>query len=164
MLLLGSKRDTPSSVWSARKFMLASPDEVLSALTDPETIAAWAPVRFEIDGLAGSRLRPGSVERVSGSLAGVRAAFDVDVHEADDGGLKLVAHGPVTLEVSYSFLADDDGTLVDAEVRIRRSGGLTTQLLGGAVAALLNAGALACALGRIESSLGCPAEAALVAA
>lgn len=166
MLLLRSKRDTPTqeSVWTAREHMFASPDEVLRAMTDPDAIAAWAPVSFEVDGLAGSQLRAGSVERVSGSLAGIRTAFEVEVHAADVSGLELVARGPVALEVSYRFRDRAEGTDVEAAVRIRRQRGLGTQVLASAVAALLNAGALRSALRRIEGSLACPLEPELIAA
>ena len=46
---------------------------------------------------------------------------------------------------------------VHARVGIRRRRGLTAQLLQAAVAALLNAGALARALRKLEDSLGAPA-------
>src|SRR5436305_1723731 len=164
MLLLGTRTDEPSGsgVWTARTRMCADAEDVLSALTDPAAIAAWAPVRFEVDGLAGSRLQAGSRERVTGSLAGIRAAFEIEVLSADYDSLELVASGPVELGVSYRFFEDDDGVIVEAAVRISRQRGLSSQLLAAAVSALLNAGALRSALRRIEDSLGQPAEAELV--
>jgi len=95
-------------------------------------------------------------ERVSGSIAGIAAAFDVEVMRADTKGLELVADGPISLDVNYSFTEHDDGVSVHARVGIRRRRGLTAQLLQAAVASLLNAGALARALRKLEDSLGAP--------
>jgi len=98
-------------------------------LTDPAAIAGWAPVNFEVDGLAGGRLAAGRRERVSGSIAGIGATFDVEVMRADTKGLELVADGPISLDVNYSFTEHDDGVSVHARVGIRRRRGLTAQLL-----------------------------------
>jgi hypothetical protein len=116
------------------------------------------------EGLAGSRLHAGSRERVSGSIAGVRTTFDVEVRSADRERLELVARGPVSLDVAYRFEEHDAGVRVDAQVGIQRQRGLTAQLLRAAVGALLNAGALGSALGRTEASLSAPLEADLLAA
>jgi hypothetical protein len=151
-------------VWSASAHMLSDPDEVLDALTDPGAIAQWAPISFEVDGLARGRLRAGSRERVSGSIAGIRATFDVEVTRADRQRLELVARGPVSLDVAYSFSEHDGGVVVDAHVGVRRQRGLTAQVLRAAVGALLNAGALRSALRRIEASLPCARGVELVAA
>jgi hypothetical protein len=162
MLLLGPK--TEQNVWTARARMCASPDEVLDALTDPDRIAEWAPVGFEVEGLAGGRLCAGSRARVSGSLAGIGAAFDVDVRRAGLDGLELVASGPVAIDVSYRFRDHDDGVLVDVAIELRRRSGLTAQVLRAALTTLMNAGVLGSALRRLEASLSCPLEAELVAA
>ncbi len=161
MLLLRTNTSPGPSqdVWTARTHLCAQAHDVLSALTDPTAIAQWAPVSFEVDGLAGSRLRAGSRERVTGSLAGLRTAFEVEVHRADTDGLELVARDPVALEVSYRFRQQRTGLLVEAAVRVRRQRGLGAQVLRAAVAALLNAGALACALRRLEASLAVRAQA-----
>ncbi len=166
MLLLrgNGSGSTGQDGWSAQAQMRADADEVLDALTDPAAIAAWAPVRFEVDGLAGGRLRPGGRERVTGSLAGIRTTFDVEVYRADAAGLELVARGPVVLRVAWRFRDLDEGVLVDASVRIDREGGLTAQLLRAALATLLNAGALASALRRLELSFAGARENELVAA
>ena len=165
MLLLRSTSGSPSAeVWTARATLRSDPDEVLRALTRPDSIAQWAPVSFDVDGLAGSRLRAGSRERVSGSIAGITATFDVEVTRADRERLELVARGPVALDVAYSFRELGDGVIVNAQVGVRRQGGLAGQVLRAAVGALLNAGALASALRRLESSLSCPCEAELLAA
>lgn len=155
-----SERD----VWTASAHMRSDVHEVLGALTRPAAIAAWAPINFEVDGLAGSRLRTGSRERVTGSLAGIKATFEVEVTRADAERLELVAHGPVSLDVAYGFTEHDRGVLVDASVGVRPQRGLTAQVLRAAVGALLNAGALRTALRRMEDSLSCPLEAELLAA
>ena len=162
MLLLGPK--TEENVWTAQAAMHAYPDEVLDALTDPSAIAAWAPIGFEVDGLDGERLRAGSRAKVRGSLAGIGAAFDVEVHRADSTGLELEARGPVALDVSYRLRDHTEGVLVEVAVGVRRRGGLTAQLLRAAVTTLMNAGALGSALRRLEASLDCPLHAQLAAA
>ena len=165
MLLLRSSSDSPSAdVWTASATLRSDPDEVLRALTSPASIAQWAPVSFDVDGLAGSRLRAGSRERVSGSIAGITATFEVEVRRADTERLELVARGPVALDVAYSFSELGDGVIVSARVGVRRERGLTAQVLRAAVGALLNAGALASALRRLESSLSYPCQPELLAA
>jgi hypothetical protein len=166
MMLLKTLTGSSSEpdVWTASADLRSDADGVLGALTKPDAIADWAPVNFEVDGLAGSRLRAGSRERVSGSLAGIKATFEVEVTRADTERLELVARGPVSLDVAYSFTEHDRGVLVDASVGIRPQRGLTAQVLRAAVGALLNAGALRTALRRLEGSLSCPFEAELVAA
>jgi hypothetical protein len=151
-------------VWTARAELCADVRQVLSALTDPAAISRWAPVSFEVDGLAGGRLRAGSCERVSGSIAGIRATFEVEVHSADTDGLKLVARGPVALDVAYSFREHEDGVTVEAAVGVRRQRGIAAQVLRAAVAALLNGGALTSALGRLDDALSPRLEPELVAA
>ena len=156
--------ESEPDMWTASAHVRNDVDEVLGALTEPAAIAQWAPVNFEVDGLAGRRLRAGSRERVSGSLAGIKATFDVEVTRADTERLELVAHGPVSLDVAYSFTEHEQGVLVDASVGIQPQRGLTAQVLRAAVGALLNAGALRTALRRLEGSLHCPLQAELLAA
>src|SRR5262249_53620601 len=147
-----------SDVWTASAWLDSDLDGVLRALTDPAAIACWAPVRFEVDGLAAGRLAAGARERVSGSLAGIAAGFDVEVLRADARGLELVADGPISFDVDYSFTEHDDGVSVHVRVGIRRRRGLSAQLFQAAVVALLNAGALARALGKLEDALGAGAS------
>lgn len=128
--------------------------EVLAALTDPELIAAWAPVGFALDRPGASRLQTGSHERVSGSLAGVRASFEIDVMRAEPGRLELVAEGPLGMDVAYRFREQGGYVALVASVSLHRRGGLTGQILRGAVAALLNAGALDRALSRLAEVVG----------
>ena len=66
------------STWTATARSQAAPEDVLAALIDPDAIARWAPVAFEIEDDS-SRLRPGTRTRVSGKLGGVRVGFDVEV-------------------------------------------------------------------------------------
>ena len=94
MLLLTGNTQETAEVWSARAVVRAEPRDVLAALTDPELIAAWAPVGFELEDPDAPPLRAGSHERVCGSLAGVKAFFDVDVSCAELGRLELVADRP----------------------------------------------------------------------
>lgn len=151
-------------MWTAHAQLRSDVVSVLEALTDPALIACWAPVNFEIDGLAGGRLRAGSRERVRGSIGGIGTVFEVEVERANIAGLELVARGPVWLDVSYRLRELGDVVNVEAAVSIRRRGGITASILRAAVAALMNAGALGMALRRLENSLALPAEAELVAA
>lgn len=164
MLFLRGNDGVEQDVWSARACVDAETHEVLQAITDPAAIAAWAPVSFEVEDLEGNRLRAGSRARVTGSLAGIRVTFEVEVLSADSDGLELVASGPVSFDVRYVFSYDDSGLVVDASVRLRRQAGLTAHILQAAVTTLLNAGALESALGRLETALGRTAGAELLAA
>lgn len=148
-------------VWKASRFISADPPDVLASLTDPELIGLWAPIDFEFDGLRGRRLRPGSHAYVNGSLAGVAAEFEVDVLRADEEGFDLEARGPVAFDVAYRIAPDDDGVVVDAEIKLGRERGLNARVLRAATSALLSDGALDRALGKLAGELD---EAALLAA
>ncbi len=158
MLLLGGNAHDATEVWSARAAVPADAREVLAALTDPELIAAWAPVGFELEDGCPALLRAGSHERVSGSLAGVRAGFEIEVHRAGPDRLELVAKGPVSMDVAYRLREQGGRVVVDASVGLRRCDGLTAKILRGAAVALLNAGALERALQGLAESLGAPAR------
>jgi hypothetical protein len=162
MFLLTGNKDaaTEHQVWTARCEFVASPGEVLEALTDPRMIARWAPVDFELDGLETSRLCPGCEVRVSGTIAGVRAAFDVEVSDADERGLELSARGPVSMDVNYSFEQRGQMVLVEGRVALCAGRGLSGQVLRAATSALLNAGVLGRALRRLDAALGEPTLAA----
>jgi hypothetical protein len=165
MVLLGANTgSSDAEAWTASANLHSDADAVLRALTDPTSVACWAPVSFEVEGLAGGRLRTGSRERVSGSIAGVKATYDVEVTRADRQRLELVANGPVSLDVAYGLNEHEDGVIVEARVAIRRQRGFTAQVLRAAVAAVLSAGALRTALRRLESSLSGPREVELFAA
>ena len=75
--------------------------------------------------------------------------FDVEVHTADHERLELSAQGPIVLDVRYDLTPDDCGAALRASVSLRRGGGLTGRLVANAAAALLSAGALDGAAGRI---------------
>src|SRR5262249_16005757 len=89
------------ATWTAKTRLPAPPDAVLAVLTDPDEIGRWAPVGFELVDYEGRRLVAGDRVRVRGALAGPSVSFDVDVAEADDGRLALIATGPITLDVDY---------------------------------------------------------------
>jgi hypothetical protein len=137
------------SEWSATARANATPGQVLQVLTYPEEIRRWSPVDFDLEDLEGRRLAPGARGRVTGRLAGVTVGFDVEVHTADEARLELSAEGPIALDVRYELSGDDSGAELNASVSLRRGGGLTGRLVANATAALLSAGALDGAAGRI---------------
>jgi hypothetical protein len=128
--------------WTTSTQVKAAPEQVLEVLTDPESIRLWSPIDFDVEDLDGLRLEAGSTARVTGKLAGVRVAFDVEVHAADEDGLELTAHGPIGIDVRYELFPAPAGSEVRASVVLRRGGGITGRLLSQATAALLSAGAL----------------------
>lgn len=135
--------------WTSTARANATADQLLEVLTHPEEIRRWSPVDFDLDDLDGRRLAAGTRGRVTGKLAGVRVGFDVEVHVADRARLELSAQGPIGLEVRYELTADDAGAELTASVSLRHSAGLTGRLVANATAALLSAGALDGATGRI---------------
>ena len=135
--------------WSATTTTKATPGQLLEVLTHPEGIRRWSPVEFDVDDLDSRRLAPGTRARVTGKLAGVRVGFDVEVHAADHDVLELSADGPVGLDVRYELAPADTGSELYASVSLRRGGGITGRLVANATAALLAAGALEGAAGRI---------------
>ena len=98
--------------------MPGSPTDVLAFLTEPEAIALWAPVPFEVLALDGEKLRSGSRARVGGRLAGRLVEFDVEVLQASDGRLELIAHGPIALGVRYVLRPLGERSVVDASVSV----------------------------------------------
>jgi uncharacterized protein YndB with AHSA1/START domain len=135
--------------WTATTTVDARPEAVLDILTDPEACARWAPIAFDVEDLRTPRLRCGSRARVSGKLAGRRVGFDVEVHEAVDGRLRLSAEGPVGFDVRYDLAPAPCGSEVRAAVTVRPARGLTGRLLAEATNALLAAGALQAAVSRL---------------
>jgi hypothetical protein len=135
--------------WTATARANATPSEVLEVLTRPDQIRRWSPVDFDLDELEGRRLAPGSRGRVSGRLAGVPVSFDLEVHAAGDGRLQLSADGPVSLDVLYELSPDEAGAKLNASISLGRGGGLTGRIVANAATALLKAGALEGATGRI---------------
>jgi len=135
--------------WTATTTTSATPDQVLEVLTHPDEIRRWSPIDFDVDELDAARLAAGTRARVTGRVAGVRVGFDVEVHAADEQLLELSADGPVGIDVRYELWPADAGSEVNASVSIRRGGGLTGRLVANATAALLSAGVLDGAAGRI---------------
>jgi Polyketide cyclase / dehydrase and lipid transport len=148
--------------WTATTTSNATPEQVLEVLTHPERIQDWAPVDFDVDDWR--RLSAGTRTRVTGRLAGVPVEFDVEVHEADEAGLRLSADGPIGLDVHYQLAQASAGAELNASVSLRGGGGITGRLVANATKALLSAGALEGATGRIARAAEDPgAELALAA-
>src|SRR6476659_10121626 len=91
--------------WTADTAIGADTQQVMEVLTRPCAISSWAPVPFEVEGLKSDRLETGSRARVAGMLAGKELAFDVEVHEASDGTLRLTAVGRFVAKAVEGFLA-----------------------------------------------------------
>jgi len=139
--------------WTATTIVEAGPDAVLDILTDPDAVARWAPVPFDVDDLDTPRLTAGSRARVTGRLAGRRVGFDVEVHEAGGGRLALEATGPVGLDVAYDLSPARGGSEVRASISVRRGTGITGRVMAEATNALLSAGALTHAVSRLGREL-----------
>ena len=142
--------------WTATTLVDAGPDAVLDVLTDPDAVARWAPLPFDVEDLDTPRLMAGSRARVSGRLAGRRVGFDVEVHEADHQRLALAADGPVGLDVAYDWSANGAGSEVRASISVRSGKGITGRLMAEATNALLSAGALTHAISRLAREAACP--------
>src|SRR3954471_1210165 len=141
-----------SNTFTASAQTGAAPEAVLAALTDPNAVARWSPVAFEVEDDSG-RLRAGTRTRVSGKLAGVRVGFDVEVHRADDRQLALSARGPVHMDVNYDVAyAADRSTSLHASVSVAKGRGFIAGLMAEATAGLLRAGALSQAVNRIAAT------------
>jgi hypothetical protein len=128
------------------------PADVLDLLTEPDAIARWAPIPFEILELDTRRLVTGSRARVAGRLAGRSVEFEVLVLEAHHRGLDLIANGPISLTVKYCLQPSARGSEVHASVSVDGHG-LLGRLLAKATDALLATGALRNALERLGQEL-----------
>ena len=121
----------------------------MEVLTRPCAIAAWAPVPFEVEGLATSHLETGSTARVAGKLAGKDLAFDVWVHKATDDALRLTASGPfVEMDVAYDVRQLDEWSQVHAEIDVKGKG-VMGRFVAKAVEGILAGGALNSALNQL---------------
>ena len=140
------------SSWNANTLIAGSPAEIFEQLTDPEAIARWAPIPFDVVALEGARLQAGSHARVAGRLAGQSVEFDVDVVSASGDRLELVARGPIAIEVLYELRPAGSGCELEASVSVRGRG-LLGRVLAKATETLLAGGALRVALGRLEGEL-----------
>src|SRR3954451_24922485 len=145
--------------WTAQALTDARPEDVLVALTDPDAVARWSPVPFDVEDDEIRRLRAGTRTRVSGRLAGVRVGFDVEVDRADERHLRLTASGPVSMDVEYDVEPAGAATEVRASVSVRPGRGLMSSVMAEATAGLLRAGALNSALDRLARSFDCAATA-----
>ena len=138
--------------WTTETWVGGTPEEVLELLTEPDAIARWAPIPFELLDLDGERLVTGTRARVSGALAGRRLEFDVEIHEADEERLSLIANGLVSIGAEYRLAPADGGSDVRASVSVSGRG-----LLGGTLArafgAVLASGALPASVARIGREL-----------
>jgi hypothetical protein len=145
--------------WTSETWLAGPPEEVLDLLTEPDAIARWAPIDFEVVDHQGERLRTGTRARVCGVLAGRRLELDVDVLDAEDGRLALVANGPISIDVEYIVRPSDRGSQLHASISVAGRG-LMGRVLAQATDVVLAAGALDVAVGRIGREL----EPALAAA
>jgi hypothetical protein len=146
-------------MWKTCKTVAAAPSEILHVLTHEDAIRRWSPVDFELTGHAGGRLRSGDHARVVGRVAGIGVGFDVEVTKAEGAMLELFATGPIDIDVRYGIANCDEGSAVEAAVDVRGGRGMTGRVVATTVRALLAAGALDSALGRIADEVE-PAAAA----
>jgi hypothetical protein len=56
--------------WTTETWLAGAPEQVLELLSEPDAIARWAPIAFEVLDLDRERLVAGTRARVSGALAG----------------------------------------------------------------------------------------------
>jgi Polyketide cyclase / dehydrase and lipid transport len=137
--------------WTTQTTVTGLPDEVLALLTQPDAIARWTPVPFELIDLDADRLVSGTRARVRGRLAGRSLEFDVEVLAADDNRLALVATGPISIDVEYRLRPAPRGSNVSASVSVSGRG-LIGRVIAQATDALLAAGALDLAMSRIRAA------------
>jgi hypothetical protein len=142
--------------WQSNATVPGSPTDVLELLTEPDAIARWAPIPFEVMSLdGGTRLVSGTRARVAGRLAGRSLEFDVDVLRASDERLELVAEGPISIDVTYVMRPAGDSSEVRASIAVAGRG-LFGRMLAKATEALLAGGALRMSLERLARELGPP--------
>ena len=138
--------------WTTETWVAGLPDEVLAALTDPNSIARWSPVKYEVLELDGDRLHAGSHAKVRGALAGYPLEFTVDVHEAHDRRLAVLARGPVSIAAEYMLHPVRGGSRLRASVSVSGRG-LFGVTLARAVEGLLAAGLLRASMTRLAHEL-----------
>ena len=138
--------------WHSNTTVSGSPSDVIALLTEPEAIARWAPIPFEVMALEGERLESGTRARVAGSLAGRSVEFDVDVLRASHEQLELVAKGPIWIDVKYRVRPAGSSSEIDASIAVEGRG-LMGRVLAKATEALLAGGALRMSLERLAREL-----------
>lgn len=129
-----------------------SPSQILQLLTEPQRIAGWAPVPFEVLELDGARLATGSQARVAGKLAGRPVEFDVDVRCASNDRLELLASGPIAIDVRYTMQPLGPVSQVEATMSVEGRG-LLGRVLVKSIEALVGRGALRLSLERLAREL-----------
>jgi len=139
-------------LWQYNATVPGSPADVIELLTEPGAIARWAPVPFEVVALDGTRLESGSRARVAGRLAGRTVEFDVDVLNASDERLELVAEGPISIDVQYRLRPAGADSEIEASVSVEGRG-LFGRVLAKATETLLAAGALRVSINRLANEL-----------
>jgi hypothetical protein len=122
--------------WTSNATVPGSAADVLAFLTEPEAIARWAPIPFEVVALDRTRREAGGHARVAGRLAGPLGRIDVEVLHASDRRLELVADGPISLGVTYLLRPTSSGSDVDASISVR-GGGLQGRLPARATESLI---------------------------
>lgn len=135
--------------WHSTATVPASPTDILASLTEPEAIARWAPVPFEVVALDGERLESGTHARVAGRLAGRSVEFDVDILRASSEQLELVAQGPICIDVRYTLRPIGGSSEIEASIGVEGRG-LFGRVLAKATEALLAGGALRASLERLS--------------
>lgn len=139
------------STHMAKQTVIAESAHVLEVLTDPAACDRWAPIAFTTDQAPGERLQAGTRTRLRGRIAGRNVTFDVHVLAADERGLSLHATGPVGFEVDYRLKPAARRTLIEAQITLAQTGGITGALIARATNAMLGAGALRFALRAIAA-------------
>lgn len=137
--------------WTSSATFEGDPRSLVSLLTEVDAIETWSPVPFRLSDGADS-LRAGERVEVEGALLGRGVRFRIDVDQADERGISLRAKGPFEIDVDYTIEAAS--STVQARVETR-GGGLAAKVLASAANAMLAAGALDHALGRVVGR-ACP--------
>ena len=139
------------STHMAKQIVTAESGYVLQALTDPAACGRWAPIAFTTDQPPGERLQAGTRTTLRGRLAGRNVTFETYVVAADERGLSLRATGPVRFDVDYRLTPGARRTLIEAEITLAQTSGITGAIIARATSAVLDAGALRFALRAIAA-------------
>jgi hypothetical protein len=138
--------------WQSNATVPGSPTDILALLTEPDAIARWAPIPFDVVALDGTRLESGSHARVAGRLAGRSVEFDIEVLRASHDRLELVAEGPICIDVKYRLRPAGSSSEIEASIAVQGRG-LFGRVLAKATDALLAGGALRMSLERLAREL-----------
>jgi hypothetical protein len=138
--------------WQSNATVPGAPTDILALLTEPDAIARWAPIPFDVVALDGTRLESGSHARVAGRLAGRSVEFDVEVLRASHDRFELVAQGPICIDVKYRLRPAGSSSEIEASIAVQGRG-LFGRVLAKATDALLAGGALRMSLERLAREL-----------